>query len=207
MQKDIWKKIAAAPFVTIALVTFNAIIFLICIATGNLLYATGSFGLLNLLNGEYYRLFTAMFLHADIQHLVNNMLLLGGLGAMYEKEFGHIRFGIVYFLSGLGGGLLSAYVQYLERVPSTSIGASGAVFGMVGVLLALVLFSGIKMPNVTVPRILFMICFSLYNGFQTSNIDNEAHIGGLLTGFLAATLMCPVIRYRRNKKQQSKQER
>ncbi len=73
---------------------------------------------------------------------------------------------------------------------TASLGASGAVFGLDGVLLAMVLFSGREMENVTPARVLLMIAYSLYSGFTGQNIDNVAHVGGLLTGFLAASAIC-----------------
>ena len=82
--------------------------------------------------------------------------------------------------------------------PSGSIGASGAVFGMDGVLLAMVLFAGRRMPSVTPIRVMAMIVLSLYSGFSGHNIDNAAHVGGLLTGFLGGCLVC--ILQRRKKK-------
>ena len=71
-----------------------------------------------------------------------------------------------------------------------SIGASGAVFGLDGVLLALILFSGKRMPDVTPGRVILMIVLSVYNGFSGVNIDNAAHIGGLFTGFLIGIIIC-----------------
>lgn len=135
-----------------------------------------------------------MFLHSGINHLFNNMLILFFLGSMIEKEVGHIRYGVLYFLSGIGGNLLSLYSRALHGDPTASLGASGAVFGLDGVLLAMVLFSGRKMENVTPVRVLLMIVYSLYSGFTGRNIDNAAHVGGLLTGFMAAGIMCLFMR-------------
>lgn len=184
------RKIRSAPFISITLVSLNVLLFMICTFTGDLLYNIGGFGVLYLYQGEYYRLITSMFLHADITHLVNNMILLMGLGAMIEKETGHIRFLIFYFVSGLCGSALSAALEVVTDSFTYSIGASGAVFGMVGVLLAMVLLSKRNMANVTVGRVIIMIAYSLYSGFRTENINNEAHIGGLIGGFILAAIWC-----------------
>ena len=149
-------------------------------------------------NGEWGRIVWAMFLHGSISHLMNNMLLLFFMGAMIEKEIGHIFYTLLYFLSGIGGNLLSLYMRVANNDPSGSIGASGAVFGMDGVLLAMVLFAGRRMPSVTPIRVMAMIVLSLYSGFSGHNIDNAAHVGGLLTGFLGGCLVC--ILQRRKKK-------
>lgn len=180
------------PFISAIFVILNVIVFLICTFTGDLLYNMGSVGVLDLARGEYYRLFTSMFLHADAQHLVNNMLLLFGIGYMIEKEIGHIRFGLYYLVAGLCGDLLSAWVEIVTGDYVSSIGASGAVFGLDGVLLALVLFLGKNIVSVTLPRLLFMIGYSLYSGFTAENINNAAHVGGLLAGFVMASAFCAI---------------
>ena len=190
------KRLDDLPFVSAIFVILNVIVFLICTFTGDLLYNMGSVGVLDLVRGEYYRLFTSMFLHADTQHLVNNMLIAFGIGYMIEKEIGHFRLGIYYLISGLGGSLLYAWIEVLSGDYVSSIGASGAVFGLNGILLAMVLFSGKKMPTVTLPRILFMRGYSLYSGFVAEGINNAAHIGGLLTGFVLALVFCMIRRIR-----------
>lgn len=85
---------------------------------------------------------------------------------------------------------MSLWVKAVNRELIASLGASGAIFGLDGVLLAMVLFSDRKMENVTPIRVMLMIVYSLYSGFTGDNIDNAAHVGGLLTGFLAAGIMC-----------------
>ena len=119
-----------------------------------------------------------------------NMIILFFLGAMIEKEVGHFVYAGFYFLSGIGGNLISLIWKVICLEPASSIGASGAVFGLDGVLLALVLFAGRRMENVTTGRVVLMIAYSLYSGFTGNNIDNAAHLGGLLTGFLLGLLKC-----------------
>ena len=186
---DEFKKL---PYISIVLVALNVIIFLICTFTGNLLYNVGGLSPDSFLDGnQYYRIVSAMFLHADINHLVNNMLLLAGLGAMLEKETGHIRFLLLYTLAGLSGQIVSLlYKMFTGGWFIISIGASGAVFGLVGTLLAMSLWWPRKMDNVTWQRILFVIGYTIYSGVQAANIDNAAHIGGLLAGFLCGLIMC-----------------
>lgn len=197
MQK--WKDL---PFVSGMLVAVNVIVFMICTFTGDLLYNMGELGVYGILvQKEYIRIISAMFLHSDVHHIFNNMVILFFLGAMIEKEIGHFRYAVIYFLSGISGNLLSLTVRMLNHDPVTSIGASGAVFGIDGVLLALVLFSGRRIENVTVPRVFLMIAYSLYSGFVGANIDNAAHIGGLLTGFLLGILVCIIDKH---KKKQNK---
>lgn len=187
-----WKRIKQAPYICAILVVINVVLFLLCTFTGNLLYNIGGLSPHAFLGeAQFYRIISAMFLHADIYHLINNMLLLAGLGAMLEKETGHIRFFLLYFLSGLGGQVVSLlYKVFTEEWYVSSIGASGAVFGLVGVLLAMSLGWVRKMEQVTWQRVVFVVAYSIYSGVRGANIDNAAHIGGFLTGFVLGWLMC-----------------
>ena len=108
-----------------------------------------------------------------------------------------MSYGLVYFLSGIGGNVLSLAVKIVSNDWSASIGASGAVFGLDGALLAMVFFSGRKLPSVTPARTILMILLSLYNGFMANNIDNAAHVGGLVIGFVTAVI-CMIRRKNEN---------
>lgn len=192
-----WREL---PLVSATIVILNVIVFIICTFTGDLLYNMGELGVQEVLvYKEYGRIVWALFLHGDISHIFNNMVILFFLGAMIEKEAGHIRYALFYFLSGIGGNLLSLLYRILTGEMSYSIGASGAVFGLDGVLLAMVLFSDRHMENVTPARVLLMIGYSLYSGFTGGNIDNAAHVGGLLVGFLSGLVMCMIQRRQRKK--------
>lgn len=190
------------PLVSGGLVAVNVVVYVLCMFTRNRLYELGTLGAFEVLvNREYGRVVWAMFLHGSIAHLMNNMLLLFFMGAMIEKEIGHICYMLLYFLSGICGNLLSLYIRVMNNDPSGSIGASGAVFGLDGVLLAMVLFAGRRMPRVTPGRVMAMIVLSLYSGFSGHNIDNAAHVGGLITGFLGGCLVC-ILQRRRKKGRQ-----
>lgn len=193
-----WKQL---PYITIFLVAVNVILFLICTFTGEMLYNVGGLSPKSFFDDrQYFSIMTALFLHADIHHLANNMLLLAGLGMMMEKDIGHMKFAILYLIAGLGGNVVSlSYKLFADEWYVNSIGASGAVFGLVGALLAMVLCRTESMPNVTWQRILIVIVYTLYSGTRTSNIDNAAHVGGFLAGFLAGLLIC-VLRKKLNKK-------
>lgn len=140
-------------------------------------------------NGQYYRLFTSMFLHFGITHLTNNLLMLGLLGWNLETEVGGFKFLIIYLLSGLGGNLLSAVIDIRIQEYAVAGGASGAIFGIIGALLYIAIRNHGHVGNVTGRGIVFMIGLSLYFGFTSTGVDNFAHIGGLLAGFLACVLL------------------
>lgn len=137
---------------------------------------------------EYYRLFTSLFLHFGISHLLNNMVLLWALGSILEKEVGKIRFLLCYFISGLGGNLVSLYWNSMHDRQVVSAGASGAIFGLMGGLLWIVFANRGRLGTLSGKGMLIMVVLSLYFGFTSTGVDNLAHIGGLVFGFLTAFL-------------------
>ncbi len=178
---------------SIVLTAVNVIVFFLCIpsAWGEFFYDEGSFSVLYLItNHEYYRLVTSMFLHADMEHLLNNMLLLYLCGEIVEKSIGKVRFLLLFFVSGICGNLLSAAYEVMTGSYYNSIGASGAVFGLVGGLLFLVLVRRGKAVQISIQRMVLMVVFSLYSGFNSAQVNNAAHVGGLISGFLLAFLLC-----------------
>ncbi len=138
--------------------------------------------------GEYYRVVTACFLHAGIDHLASNMLILYFLGIHVEKVLGHGKFLILYLLSGISGNLFSMSRQLQSGMYYHSIGASGAVFGIVGAYLLLALINRKYIGNRELKRIAFGVFFSLYIGFRSEGTDNAAHVGGFAAGFLLMLL-------------------
>lgn len=179
------------PIVSAILVAINVVLFLVCTFDDGLLYNKGSISILHLMyKGEYYRLLSSMFLHADIQHLVNNMLLLYGLGYMLEKELGHVRFLIYYLVAGVGGDIFSLAKEYITKEYCFSIGASGAVYGLIGILLIFVITMNDRFPDITWQRVAFVIVYALYSGFQSVQVNNAAHIGGLIVGIILGLIYC-----------------
>ena len=146
-------------------------------------------------SGEYYRLFTSMFLHFGIQHLINNMLLLLFLGDYLERAVGKTRYLVIY----LGGGLVGNLCSYLHELslmktgeaPAVSAGASGAIFSAVGAMLVLLAFRKGRLEDLTFRRMVVMAVLSLLVGFQSSNVDNFAHIGGFLAGAVLMAVLYP----------------
>lgn len=181
------KKIAYA---TVSLVVINVIIYLICTFTGEVLYNIGAFNATAFVEQkEYYRIFTSMFLHWDIHHIFSNMIVLYYLGEAVEKYFGIVRYMILYLLTGIGGNLLSLIYEIYTGIRIGSVGASGAIFGIIGALLILVLVHKGHFGQITTGRLLFMTAYSLYSGFVGTNINNAAHIGGFVSGILLAFIL------------------
>lgn len=181
------KELIRSSGLNITIVIFNVILFIICTFTGELLYNIGAFSVMDLVeNGEWHRIFTSMFLHADIEHLISNMLVLYYIGNVIEKQIGHVPYVLLYFLCGITGNIFSAGYELLSGQYIGSVGASGAIFGVEGALLMLALVHKEKIADVTTGRIVLSIAFSLYSGFTSYFVNNAAHIGGLLTGFVLA---------------------
>jgi membrane associated rhomboid family serine protease len=129
-------------------------------------------------DGEYYRLLTAAFLHGSILHIALNMYALYLFGPTVEAALGRVRFLALYLASALGGSALSYYFSD-PRTPS--LGASGAIFGLLGAFLVLNRKLGRDSSAVLV-----LIVINLAFGFVAPNIDWRAHIGGMITGALCA---------------------
>ena len=152
-------------------------------------------------SGQYYRILTSMFMHSDISHLFNNMLVLLFIGGILEKVAGKVRYLIIYFSSGIIAGICSiGYNMYREygKTPyvktTFSIGASGAIFGLVGAVLFIVFIGRGKLEQISFRQIVLFVILSLYSGYANSQIDQAAHVGGFLAGLIFAAIL-----YRRTK--------
>jgi rhomboid protease GluP len=141
------------------------------------------------LGGEWWRLFTSMFLHGSLLHLGFNMLVLYQAGQLAERIFGSLRFTGLYLIAGLCGSLGSV----LWNPQVNSVGASGALFGLVGGLLAFIRREHSGVPPTVVKdlqgSLLPFLLFNLWAGFIYPHTDNAAHIGGLVGGWLAGHLL------------------
>lgn len=185
------EKFHLAP-VSVFLVAVNVIVFLICTFTGDLLYNKGAFGVTELLRGDVYRLLTSMFLHGSVQHLFSNMIVLYYVGEMVERELGPFPYAVLYLLSGLAGNIFSAGYELMTGNFGSSVGASGAVFGVEGALLLLVMLHRGRLSTMTAGRVAFAIAFSLYCGFTSVGVNNAAHVGGVLMGFFTAAIIAAI---------------
>jgi rhomboid protease GluP len=184
------------PYVTILLIAVNVLVFL-CV---NVRYSDSS---ANLLiehggayppyikeNGEYYRLFTSMFLHSGFEHLLNNMICLAVFGNIIEKFWGRWRFLILYIL----GGLTSSVVEYSYNLSHdenvVSIGASGAVYALVAGLVILAIMNEDMRKMFNPLRLFIVALFAIADGFfSMDNIGNAAHIGGFVAGVVITYIL------------------
>lgn len=128
-----------------------------------------------------WRLIACMWLHAGVIHLLANMLSLVFIGIRLEQQFGFIRVGIIYLLSGFGGSIMSTLFIH----QNISVGASGALFGLLGAMLSELLTNWTIYSNkiAALLTLVVIIVINLAVGILP-HVDNFAHIGGFLTGFL-----------------------
>ena len=176
--------------ITFILVAINIIVFLVMEILGDtedsaFMLNNGAMNpYLILYEGQWYRLFTATFMHFGIQHLANNMLLLFLLGQIFERAVGPVRYLGIYLGSGLAGSFLSFFYLCLMNKNDIVAGASGAIFGIVGGMIIVVLCNRGSYSGISAKRMLFMAALTLYFGFATAGTDNVGHLGGLLAGII-----------------------
>lgn len=173
------------PVVTYTLIAINILIFLLGIIFNmqdTLINLFANYGPLVTENHQYYRLFTSMFMHANFLHIAFNMYALYLLGSQAEGFFGKTKFLTIYILSGLSGSLLSI----LLNQGAVSVGASGAIFGILGALLYFGFNYRVYLGNTLIKEILPIILINLAFGFAITGVDNYAHIGGLVGGLTTA---------------------
>ena len=142
-----------------------------------------------IMQGEYYRIFTSMFLHFGPQHLGNNMLVLFVLGGRLERTVGKLKYLLIYLLGGMGGNLLCLFLELDSADFAVSAGASGAVFAVMGAMIYAVIRGRGHIEDLSARQVVIMAAFSLYFGFTSEGVDNAAHVGGLICGFLLAVLL------------------
>lgn len=181
--------------VTAFLIIVNIVIFFGVEITGgsqnteHMLKWGAAYGPLILENGEFYRLFTCMFLHFGMAHLANNMLVLFVIGQRLEPTVGKLVFLAIYLLGGVGGNLLSLWTNMKNQSYAVSAGASGAVFAAMGAMVYAILRNRGRVQDLTARQILVMAVFSVYLGFAGSGVDNAAHLGGMACGFVLAVFL------------------
>lgn len=178
--------------VNLCLAAVQAVIFALCVLTGSRWYLWGRCGTdLVLRDGQYWRLLTSVFLHADIRHLGSNLLVQILLGNPVERNIGHVKYLALYLLSGIGGNIVSVLYDSALGVNTYSVGASGAVFGVIGVLILLIVKGRKKLRRGSslLARAAFAVFFSIYSGFRNPYTDNAAHLGGLAAGVLLGLLL------------------
>ncbi|MFF9480430.1 rhomboid family intramembrane serine protease [Streptomyces sp. NPDC014733] len=191
--------VASDPkLVTKILLGLNVAVFIAVYASGGLVGRLDMIGLafdpqhyqlVGVAEGQWYRLITAVFLHQEIPHIAFNMLSLWWLGPPLEAALGRLRYTVLYLLAGLGGSALS-YLLAAQNQPS--LGASGAIFGLLGATAVL-----LRRLNYDMKPVLILLGLNLVFTFLWPNIAWQAHVGGLVVGAAVAYGMVHAPRERR----------
>lgn len=172
------------PVVTYILIVLNLMVFLYGVLHGNdeLINMFGNnYELVQ--NGEFYRLLTCMFVHADIMHILFNMIALYSIGPVVERYYGKSKFLLIYLVSGLLGSIFSGVFMTADSI---SIGASGAIFGLLGSICYFTYYYRATLQGILRGSIMPVIIINLVIGLISSSIDLSAHIGGLIGGILVS---------------------
>lgn len=181
--------------ITISLIAINVLIYAYMLLFGqyeNMINMFAVYGPYIVRYNEYYRLITGIFLHGDILHLLFNCYALFVIGSQIENFMGKTKYLIIYFVSAITGSLLSILLT-----KGVSIGASGAIFGLMGSLLYFGYHYRVYLGTVLKSQIIPLIVINLIIGFASSGIDNFAHIGGLIGG--ALTTVAVGVKYKSTK--------
>ena len=175
------------PYVTVILIAINIFVFLYGFLLNKGDYLINVFSTYGpyIRDGEYYRLITGAFVHVDLLHILCNMYALWVVGSQAEGFFGKTKYLIIYLFSALTSSMLSI----MFNLNTASIGASGAIFGVLGSLLYFGYYYRVYLGNNMIRQILPVILLNLIIGFMASGIDNFAHIGGLVGGVLITSAL------------------
>ncbi|HXI13829.1 MAG TPA: rhomboid family intramembrane serine protease [Thermoanaerobaculia bacterium] len=176
------------PLTTLLLVSITLVFALEWIRGGTqenaVLYRMGAIHPDLFQDGEYWRLFAAMFLHAGVLHVALNLWALFQIGTIFESMFGPGRFALTYLLSGLAASIASAVLP----PHGLSVGASGAIFGIIGALILAIRRSphwrNQPWAKGLTQQLLFWAGANIVIGFTIPRIDNAAHLGGFIMGLL-----------------------
>ena len=193
--------VGVRPLVTWALLAANLLIWLVMEATGSsqdpeVLLDFGAMYAPYIADEQYWRLLTAMFLHVGFVHLLFNSIGLLLFGGVVERLYGHVRFAGIYLLAGLAGSVAS----YTLNAITVGAGASGAIFGVMGAFAAFFVSSRHVLGDTarqSLSGLGVLLAINLFFGFATPEIDNWAHLGGLVGGFAVGLAFAP--QYRRGR--------
>lgn len=177
------------PLVSIGLIVLNVVAFLVTMIQGggesslgsSTLFREGALSPMTVASGDWWQLITSGFLHGGVLHIAMNMLSLYLIGVGLERVLGSARFAVVYGLSLLGG---SVAVYMLTEPDTLTVGASGAIFGLLGALLVIY-----KRLRLDLRQLLVILALNAFITFSVSNISWQAHVGGFVVGAIVGAAM------------------
>jgi rhomboid protease GluP len=185
---------SSTPVVTITLIGLNAVVFFLTISQGFLqseatILRAGALSRNLVLHGEVWRLLSAMFLHGGFEHLFGNGVGLFILGMAAEHAYGKLEMAGIYMISGLAGSVFSVVVN-----PGPAVGASGAIFGLLGAMIVFFLKyrDWFHLRDKRIGNVLLLWAgYSVVTAFFIPFVDNAAHVGGLIGGAFTGYWLSP----------------
>ena len=166
------KSFDTKPYMTIGIIVVNIIVFVLMSLSGSTLDAQymaahGAMYPEYIKDGQYWRLLTSMFMHFGLMHILNNMVVLGAVGQIVEKAMGHVKLLITFLVSGICGSVLSYIFMLYNNDFAVSAGASGAIFGLVGALVWIVIANRGFYEGISRQQAVFMVILMIYYGVST----------------------------------------
>lgn len=142
-----------------------------------------------LVDKQYYRVITSVFYHFSLLHLTSNMVVLIALGARVENLMGKFWYIVAYFFCGIAASICSLMSCYAGNYYDFAGGASGAVCGLMGILIIYAFFNKGHVSGISLRDLVFLSVLTILNGYVSEGIDNAAHIGGLVAGLLVGAIV------------------
>ena len=195
-QQQIYK----SAYITIALLIVNIIVFGLSSLIPSMYYNGAMYTAGVMMDGEFYRILTSTFLHANISHLFNNMIMLGIAGAIVENYMGHGLYLLMYLMAGVFGNLLSMSYEITHDLSWITVGASGSVMGVVGFMSVWIVINRkvLSKDKSMLLRLIFLFIFVVDACFFQSGANTVAHLGGFITGFVFGVLNIVLFKNRKN---------
>lgn len=196
-QREIYK----SSYISIALLVINIIVFVLSNTIARFLYSEWVMDTtLIVRDGEFYRLFSAIFMHLNMDHLFNNMMVLLLVGALIENYLGHFAYFFLYIIAGTFGNLLSMYYEINSGDFRISLGASGATMGIVGFLVVWLVINRktLVKDRSMIFRLLLLLLLVINACFFQPQANTQAHLGGFIAGFIFGLINIVIFKNRKN---------
>lgn len=180
-------------FVNLTIVGLNVLVFiLINVLSGNELkeacFDAFSQHSPSVMAGQYYRLFTCMFLHVNAAHIFGNMIMILFVGDELENITGHLKYSIIAIIGGLSGNVATLFFDNMRKMYPFSMGASGLAYGILGGMIACMIKKRDN-RNISLKKIIVVTILMLITDFTTTNVNAIAHLGGLIAGLILGIIM------------------
>ena len=182
------------PYITIILVAINVIAFFVLELLGDtedaqFMYEHGAMYTEDIIeHGQLYRIFSSMFLHFGLEHLAYNMFMLAVIGYNIESVIGRVKYLVIYLISGLAGNILSMITEINSADPVVSAGASGAIFGVFGLMVIMIFKSRKVFGQDTAIRLIVLVVIMVFGNME-EGVDWMAHLGGAIAGIIMGLIL------------------